>query len=152
MEPEAIIFGLATFAALRLSLRGSALSQACAWALVVVYGAANVLWEAYALAWLPFVDLPVAMGFYVALMVRPSAWTFCAAVSFAFRMPLHIAGEWGLLPLGQYLHWINAAFLAALIAVSWEGGVHALSDCVRYLRRVRDARCSPDPAVPSAGA
>lgn len=147
MEPEAIIFGLATLAALRLSLRGSALSQACAWALVIVYGAANVLWEAYALAWLPFVDLPAAMAFYAALAVRPCEWTFALSLAFAFRMPLHILGQWGLLSTEQYLGWVNAAFVVALIAVSWEGGAkNGIDFCLRRLRRLR----RPNPVLQAA--
>lgn len=140
MQPEAVIFGCATFAALLLSLRGSVVSQGCAWALVAVYGAANLLWEAYALDWLPLVDLPAAMLFYAVLIVRPSMWALCLAVVFAFRLPLHVAADWGVMPMVPYLYWINAAFLAALIAVSWEGGAHAFRGLLGAVYRICHVR------------
>lgn len=140
MHPIAILFGAASFGSAAFSFREDAAAHGMAWLMVIVWAGANVLWLHHDMHLLALLDLPVAMFAYALLMIQPSGWRFVVATAFAFRMTLHIPGAWGMMPVETYLHSINAAFLAALVAISWEGGRRAFNDTVDRVRRVRGFR------------
>lgn len=125
MHPVAIIFGAACVGSLVVTRAESRLTRGMAVMMAVLFCCANLLWVTNRMDALPLFDLPIAMAAYALLCLAPDRTRFVVAVAFAFRITLHVPGQWGMIPLDLYLHWINAAFLAALVAISWEGGRRA---------------------------
>lgn len=133
MHPVAIIFVCACIGSLAVTASGDRATHSMSIMMAILCACANMLWLSDQMSALPLFDLPVAMVTYALLCISPTKQRFVVAVAFAFRVTLHVPGQWGMIPLDLYLHWINAAFLAALVAISWEGGRRAfVGTCGRF--------------------
>lgn len=126
MHPVAIIFGAACAGSLLVTRREDRLTRGMSVMMAILFCCANLLWLNNRMDALPLFDLPIGMASYALLCLAPDRTRFVVAVAFAFRITLHVPGQWGMIPLELYYHWINAAFLAALVAISWEGGRRAI--------------------------
>lgn len=134
MNEVTALFGFACLGALAFTSG----TRAClAWAMVCVWSAANLLWLHDLNDYLPLIDLPMAVTGYILMLDRPEGWRVPFAAAFGLRMPLHVGVAWQCLSFEAYAHIINAAFLAALVAISWEGGSRVFGDCLWYIRRLR---------------
>lgn len=136
MHPVAIIFGFACAGTLIFSYREKGVAYGMAWVMAAVWAVANQLWLVDGMVWLALFDMGVAMLAYAQLLANPSGRRFIVATMFGFRMTLHVANCWGMMPRELYLHWINAAFLVALIAISWKGAQGAITNTIDRVRRV----------------
>ena len=143
MHPVAVIFVIACIGSLAVTASEDCCTRFMSIMMAILCASANVLWLYDRMDMLPFFDLPIAMVAYALLCVYQTKKWFIVSVVFAFRVTLHVPGQWGMIPVSLYLHWINAAFLVALLAISWEGGQRAFvgtfsrfSDMVRLVRRV----------------
>lgn len=126
MDPKVAILGLACLGAL-LAIRRSgvlllALGMAALWC------EANLLYAVDALAWLPVVELPVAMAGYAAWQLRMVTAVFPALMT--TRLVLHVVAA--SLPFVLYANALNALYLLALLVLTWEGGAgDVVMDAVR---------------------
>ncbi len=145
MEPVALIFGLACAGAFAASVRsGSAVAQVLALMLGSIWAGANILWLIDGLAWLCVAELPLALIGYVAWYDGRQRWRAAFAAIYAIRLPVHAMAALGILADIQYKHLINGLFLAALIAIAWEGGIADLvAGCRRAVRRLRLLLAAP---------
>ena len=140
VEPVAILFGLACLGAVALAMRsGSLAAVLSAWAMVSVWAAANLLWLHDASKLIPLIDLPMACAAFAVWYSGRKPWQRALLIIYVSRMVLHLtypgSGEAGEI---AYFHILNVSFLAALVAISWEGGINdAIGDCLRRVRRVR---------------
>ena len=139
MHPVALLFGLACGGALIASMRGgSAIAQVFALLLGIVWASANVLWLLDAMWLLPLVDLPLACLSYAIWRGDEQRWQAWLAGAYAARLTVHAVATFGLNDT-IYKHLINALFLAALIAVAWEGAIKdGIGVCMGRIRRLRD--------------
>lgn len=135
MEPVSLIFLAACCGAITFTSRDGGALHWLAWGMAAIWAAANLAWLYGRLDALPLFDLPMAMASYALLCVEPRPAHYAVATAFAFRMTLHLPGAWGMMPVDIYLHWINAAFLAALVAISWEGGRRVFDRLCGHFRR-----------------
>jgi len=140
MEPIAILFGLACLGAVVLAMRsGSVAAVLSAWAMVSVWAASNLLWLSDQSRLIPLVDLPMASIAFSIWYAGRQKWQAALLAIYASRMVLHLtypgSGESGEI---AYFHVLNTTFIAALVAISWKGGIDAaIGNCVRGIRRLR---------------
>lgn len=139
MHPAALLLGLACGGALVCAIRrGCIIATLFAWSMVSVWAAANLAWQGLALAYMPWVELPVAAAAYAVWETYGERWQGWFSWITGARMFL-----WTMYPgVGMpgeaaFLHVLNATFLAALVAISWKGGADAIGDCLSGLRRLR---------------
>ncbi len=141
MHPIAIIFGAACVGSLLVTRREDWLTRGMSVMMAILFCCANLLWLNNRMDALPLFDLPIAMSSYALLCLAPDRTRFVVAAAFAFRITIHVPGQWGMIPLEMYYHWINAAFLAALVAISWEGGRRAIVGTISRFRSVERVVC-----------
>jgi hypothetical protein len=140
MEPVAILFGLACSGTVVLAMRsGSVSAVLLAWAMISVWAAANLLWQYDASSMIPLVDLPMASAIFAVWFAGRQKWQRALLAIYMSRMVLHLtypgSGEYGEI---AYFHVLNGTFLAALVAISWKGGIDAaIGNCVRRVRSLR---------------
>jgi hypothetical protein len=134
MHPVAALFLLACLGAIAASWRSRSIAAvSLAWSMVSVWAAANLAWINLAFQWMAWIDLVVAaIGFAIWYEERQQ-WQRVFAVIFAARVFLHSAYP-GAGAVGEavFFHLYNLTFFAALVAISWRGGI---SDAVGAIGR-----------------
>jgi hypothetical protein len=122
--------------------------------MVSVWAGANLLWLTDKTAFLPLLTLPVAVAGYAFWYDGRQRWQAWFACIMAARLGLHViypgSGSTGEI---AHLHIVNLTFVAALVAISWKGGI---SDAVgaigrygglfRFHRRISAMARHPRPA------
>jgi hypothetical protein len=137
VHPVAAILGLACLGTVALAMRSDSVAAVLlAWAMVSVWAAANLLWLSDASKWIPLVDLPAASLAFATWYAGRQSWQRALFIIYGARMLLHLtypgSGGYGEI---AYFHVLNATFLAALVAISWKGGIDAaIGYCMRGVR------------------
>jgi hypothetical protein len=138
MHAATLVFAGACLAAGALSLlvKDRVAAYFCL-ALLGLCGGATLLWQINALQFVPMLDLPIAIGSYIAWRENPTEWRPAFAAIMALRLPVHVAGDY----LGQaqqiaYYHTVNATFLAALGVLASGGITNVANRCERFVFRI----------------